>query len=418
MLQRQRLQQIRGHAGPAQPALARLVTLAEGAGWPIFLVGGNVRDVLLGRPGRDLDLMIEGSAPALMAELVATVGGTTRSSPRFGTVRWCAADGTELDLASARAERYSKPGALPTVQLGATAVVDLARRDFSINAMAIRLDGDRAGQLLDPHGGLADLRAGRLRVLHPRSFCDDFTRAWRAARLSSRMGMRLAPASLAQLRAARAAGAQAAISPERLGAELARLWREPGPDRCLRALARWGCLAELLPELQLTARRLAQLRGAAAAAQAAEAATSDVAWLLCAVALSPAVRQRAARLARGARATQALWLAGPARLAAAQEALQHGTGRSDWGTALRGQTAAECAALWLLAPRLRPRLRWWQAHGRHVRSVVDGHELQRQGLSPGPSFQRALAAAYRAALAGALPPQQRAEALMAAKGDS
>src|SRR5690349_3447665 len=132
---------------------------------PVYLVGGAVRDLLLGRGRADIDLVVEGDATALAERL----GAEVVSHERFATAK-VRLDGHELDIASARSESYPRPGALPVVEPAATLEEDLARRDFTINAMAISLHG--AGGLVDPHGGQADLAAKRLRILHQASFED------------------------------------------------------------------------------------------------------------------------------------------------------------------------------------------------------------------------------------------------------
>src|SRR3954452_22209108 len=150
----------------ALPGLDR--TREAAAGTPIYLVGGAVRDLLLGQERTDLDIAVEGDASALGRRL----GGEIRTHERFATAT-VHTDGLELDLATARSESYPEPGALPEVR-PATLTDDLARRDFTLNAMAVPLAGDP--ELIDPHGGLADLERGTLRVLHERSFVDDPTR--------------------------------------------------------------------------------------------------------------------------------------------------------------------------------------------------------------------------------------------------
>src|SRR4051794_7438973 len=142
---------------------------------PVYLVGGAVRDLLLGRGRADIDLVVEGDAAALAAQL----GADVVSHERFATAKVGLA-GHEIDIAAARSETYPDPGALPVVEPAAGIEADLARRDFTINAMAVPLREEP--WLIDPYGGGADLEAGLLRVLHERSFADDPTRALRAAR--------------------------------------------------------------------------------------------------------------------------------------------------------------------------------------------------------------------------------------------
>jgi tRNA nucleotidyltransferase (CCA-adding enzyme) len=203
-------------------------------GLPTYLVGGAVRDLLLGRERADLDVVVEGDAAALAGRL----GGNTVSHERFGTAKMTL-DGVELDLASARAESYARPGALPEVRL-AGLEQDLARRDFTINAMAVPLH--REPELIDPHGGREDLERGIIRVLHPRSFVDDPTRALRAARYAARFGFGVDPDTE---RLAREADLST-VSEDRAEAELVRLSAEPEARKGFELLDAWGLVT--LPE--------------------------------------------------------------------------------------------------------------------------------------------------------------------------
>jgi tRNA nucleotidyltransferase (CCA-adding enzyme) len=203
----------------------------EAAQEPVFLVGGSVRDLLLGHPRADVDLVVEGDAAALAARL----GGAAAEHERFGTVK-VEVGGHEVDIASARTETYPQPGALPEVAPAAGIEADLRRRDFTINALAIPLAGEP--RLIDPFGGREDLEAGLLRVLHERSFEDDPTRAVRAARYGSRFGFALEPETYELLRRADLA----TVSADRRRAELVRLAAEPTGRVGLDLLAGWGLI--------------------------------------------------------------------------------------------------------------------------------------------------------------------------------
>jgi tRNA nucleotidyltransferase (CCA-adding enzyme) len=250
------------------PLLARLLGRADAGGIAVHLVGGPVRDYLVGRRLRDLDLLVEpggGLDAAALARAAGGDGARVLAHDRFGTVRLVAREG-ELDLATARRESYAHPGALPRVAPGGLED-DLARRDFTVNALALPLSRSaRRGRprLVDPHGGLADLRARRLRALHARSFHDDPTRALRAARLAPRLGFRLAPSSRAALAAALAAGAVGRVSGDRLRRELERLFADAAlgldPARALRLLGSWGVLEAISPGLVLPAAARGPLR--------------------------------------------------------------------------------------------------------------------------------------------------------------
>jgi tRNA nucleotidyltransferase (CCA-adding enzyme) len=215
--------------GAAYPELAEVAAAAPD---PVYLVGGAVRDLLLGRGRADIDLVVEGDPAALAAALGAE---PVAAHSRFGTMKidW---SGEELDLAAARREHYARPGVLPTVELGAPIRTDLARRDFTVNAMAIPLADPE--ELLDPYDGRRDLRDGLLRVIHDRSFEDDPTRAIRAARYAARFGFGLEPYTRDLLLAADLE----TVTPERRAEELRRLASEERGVRGLELLGGWGLI--------------------------------------------------------------------------------------------------------------------------------------------------------------------------------
>ena len=188
----------------------------------VHLVGGAVRDLLLHRPPREIDLVVEGDVDAAAERL----GGTITAHGRFGTATVQTPDGCRFDLVRARRETYLRPGALPEVE-PAGLDEDLRRRDVTVNAMALRLDG----RLEAVPGALDDLEAGVLRVLHDRSFVDDPTRLWRVARYAARLGFEVEP----RTRALAHAADPSTVSGDRLGTELRLALREPDPPAALRA---------------------------------------------------------------------------------------------------------------------------------------------------------------------------------------
>jgi tRNA nucleotidyltransferase (CCA-adding enzyme) len=229
-------------------AYPELAPVGEAASDPVYLVGGAVRDLLLGRGRADVDLVVEGEAEALAVALGVE---PYADHDRFGTLK-VELDGHEVDIATARSESYPEPGALPVVERGASLEADLGRRDFTVNAMAVPLAGEP--RLLDPHGGLADLDEGLLRVLHRASFEDDPTRAIRAARYAARLGLALEAETEELLRATD----PGTVSADRWRAELRRLASEPTAAPGFETLAGWGAvklgarwevLAAALPEL-------------------------------------------------------------------------------------------------------------------------------------------------------------------------
>jgi tRNA nucleotidyltransferase (CCA-adding enzyme) len=229
----------------------------------LSLVGGALRDLLLGLPPRELDLVVEQDAPGFAQALLASLAGANPSvteHDRFGTalLQW---DGGRVDVAERRAESYPIPGALPEVRPGGLQE-DLQRRDFTVNAILLPLGGPRQGELLGVEHSLEDLQAGRLRVLHDQSFLDDPTRLLRLARYSARLGFQVEPHTAELAAEALQAGALSTISRARIGAELRLALRETDGVGALRAISHLGALAAIEPRLNLdeeTARRALDL---------------------------------------------------------------------------------------------------------------------------------------------------------------
>ena len=207
-----------------------------------YLVGGAVRDLLLGEPGFDVDLAVEGDGIAFATELAARLKGHVRPHEKFGTAV-VVAEGPEgrqkVDVASTRAESYEYPGALPKVE-HASIRSDLARRDFSINAMAVSLRPETFGDLFDYFSGREDLLAGRIVVLHNLSFIEDPTRILRAIRYESRYGLRMDEHTLNLARACCAMDLVGDLSSARLRDELVSLLDEEKVDFALRRAEELG----------------------------------------------------------------------------------------------------------------------------------------------------------------------------------
>ncbi|HET7053291.1 MAG TPA: hypothetical protein VFI09_05150 [Solirubrobacterales bacterium] len=337
----------------AYPELDAVHDLAGGK--PVYLVGGAVRDLLIGRGRADIDLVIEGDATALARRL----GGEVVEHERFATAK-ARLGAHEVDIATARAETYPHPGALPEVEPTAGIAADLARRDFTINAMAIPLR--REPELIDPHQGQKDLEAGLLRVLHPRSFEDDPTRALRAARYMARFGFELEPDTGELLRQSDLD----TVSADRREAELLRLAAENEAARGFQLLAEWG-LAELGPEGVDLAERVA---GLLTAAPWAGFVPREEAIL-------------AAAMGRWAGAGELVELP-PQR---PSEAVRLARGRSPVELALARALGAE----WLDS---------YLSDWRHVTLEIDGEDLIRAGVAEGPAVGRGLGEALRRKLDG------------------
>jgi tRNA nucleotidyltransferase (CCA-adding enzyme) len=392
---------------------------AEAADLPLYLVGGVVRDLLLGRPVKDFDVVVEGDAIALGQRLVRQLGGRLTSHRRFGTAVWHVENGdgadaelpAAIDLISARRERYAYPGALPEVSSG-DIQQDLFRRDFSINTLALRLDGSYFGRLLDPLGGLADLAAGQLRVLHDRSFIDDPTRILRILRFAARLDFAIEVRTATWLRAALPGLAE--ISGERLRNELNVILAEDSRSKALAMAEELGVLTAAHPSLRFDAAMAASLErlpdeiGAVWALDAM--ARNDLAYLLW-----------LRHLPTGDALAFAVQLRLPQRVSEGLVAWTGVTARLPWLLAaapsevVQALESAPDLALVALALEsdddgLRKLLDTFAGNWRHVRPSLNGHDLRRRGLEPGPRYGQILARLRAAWLDGQItsPDEERA----------
>ncbi len=220
--------------------------LAESQALPVYLVGGPVRDWLMGWEIRDLDFVVEGDAPYLARALAQRVNGRVIVHNRFGTAT-VEMEGAQVDLVTARKEVYPVPGVLPVVE-PSSLQDDLARRDFTINAMALPLDGDVEG-LVDPLGGRQDLIDGLVRTIHPQSFKDDPTRLFRAVRYEQRLDFTLDRETLSQFSAAVEGRNCDAVTGDRLRHELGLVFRERRPEKVLGRAAELGLLSSIVAGL-------------------------------------------------------------------------------------------------------------------------------------------------------------------------
>lgn len=226
-------------------ALATLKTTQELAGDArLYLVGGTVRDLIIGAGSKDIDTVVEGdSAERLATRLQQRLGGTLSCHVDFGTCTLALDDGPTIDIATAREEVYAHPGALPEVT-PSSLEQDLARRDFTINAIALRLQPEPQ-VLLDPYGGKNDLARKLLRVLHPLSFVEDPTRLLRGARLAGRLSFDFEVDTARKAVAALAEGVAARVSRARLRAELELTLAEQRVAPALALLEELGAMAEM-----------------------------------------------------------------------------------------------------------------------------------------------------------------------------
>ena len=388
--------------GPAAADAFRALRRCAQSGWRLYLVGGPVRDALLGRPVGDLDFAVAGDALALAAELQGELGGQWRTHARFGTASGCLG-GQRIDLAGARRERYARPGALPQVAPGSLED-DLARRDFTINAMALPLAGARP-RVVDYGGGRDDLAAGVLRILHPASFADDPTRMLRAVRYEQRLGFRLDEATAAQLRQAVSDGLAGRVTGDRWRSELERVFAEERPIPALRRAAGLGLLTALHPALNAAgglerlAATLSDTGPDTAAGPAAVSPSDCLAALVCG--MTPGEGEEVIRRLRLARRQ-----AGLVRDTIELRRLESRIAAARCPSRLAGllEPLGEAAlAAWVKIsdnPTADAAIRRYLAELRYVRPALRGGDLLAMGAVPGPALGALLAHLRAARLDG------------------
>jgi len=198
-----------------------------------FLVGGAVRDLLLGVASPDLDILVVGDAIVVAQDFARARGGEVQRHHAFQTATVILPSGRRrVDFVTARSETYAKPGVLPAVTAG-TLVEDLERRDFTVNTIALSLAPGSVGELTDPFAGEQALRTGEIRFLHEQSFADDPTRILRALRFALRLGYEIEPRTAVALRDAAQGGFLADVTGDRVRRELGKLLSEQRPDRSI-----------------------------------------------------------------------------------------------------------------------------------------------------------------------------------------
>jgi tRNA nucleotidyltransferase (CCA-adding enzyme) len=379
--------------------IRRVADESSALGFPLHLVGGSVRDLLLARPIVDVDLALEGNAIELGRKLVNKYGGKITIHEKFYTATFDIRNSklddripnTEyrisnlesLDLISARRETYSHPGALPNVTKS-TLDDDLRRRDFTVNAMAIRLDRDGFGELYDPLGGQVDLGHKLIRVLHPNSFMDDPTRIFRAVRYAMRLGFEIETETL-KLVNDESLKVLSTLSGERLRHEFdmivseieyATMFMRLTGLNVLSALEApnfnnsYASLFEKLPEVSL----------------GVDIDRVTLGYLLWLADSTPAkIRSLGDRLAFTADLTE--MLASASALKTMLPALKNAK-PSAWTFGIEKMPLASIYGVYLLTnenPLLEFLSTW-----RHIKPVTSGDDLKARGLEPGPKFKEIL----------------------------
>jgi len=378
-----------------------------------------VRDLLLGVRNLDLDLVVEGDGIAFARILEEKLGARARVHEKFGTAALVLPGDFKVDVATARAEYYARPAALPEV-VGTSIKQDLFRRDFSINAMAVKLNPAEFGKLIDFFGGQRDLQHGVVRVLHSLSFIDDPTRIFRAIRFEQRYGFRMESHTEKLLRDALSDDVAKGLSMERVRDELIHILSESEPLPAIKRMARLKVLPLIHPDLKLTTgtervleeipRVLTQFK------QIVEEERAEP-WIVYALALfgemEPAALKELPERMRWTKPEReklslllADWPALIHRLGAAGDLPASGVYRALAPVSAEG-------VLFLLArgrnSHLQERVKEYFHRLRKVEPILSGDDLSKLGVSPGPGYRRLLTAIKEAQLDGKIKSREDAE---------
>ncbi len=393
---------------PVRSLLRETGQLADRRRVRVYATGGFVRDLLIGIPNLDLDLVVEGNGIRFAKALTQRYQARVTTHDRFGTATVTLADGPTFDVATARTESYDSPAALPTVRRSSIEE-DLRRRDFTINTLAIRLNTPHFGELVDHHGGRRDLKDKAIRVLHGLSFIDDPTRVFRAIRLEQRLGFQLDRNTAVLMKEAVNMKICHRLSLSRLSAEFLHVLSEREPVKTLARLADFNLLPLIHPQLKWSP-GLARLLNAVEKAIQWHAGLSlgplaspwVVYGMACMEALpQPAVQETLARLTLPGRQTQSmLWVAQEgARLL---RTLNRTVKPSETFRALC--TLPEETLIFLMATtrskQTKQKITDMVTTYRKVKPVLTGHDLQTMGLEPGPLYNQLLKRLFDARLNG------------------
>ena len=387
---------------PQAGLILRIAAEARLTNLSLWLVGGPVRDLLLGRPCDDIDFLVEDSPRRFARQLCKQLGGRLNPPTPFGTQRWVLDEQVarelsiprellpvHVDFAAARAETYARPAALPEVYRS-TLRQDLGRRDFSINALAVQVS-PRTGPVIDQHGGLADLDAGLIRVLHSLSFQDDPLRIVRAWRFSVRFGYRIETRTAELMQVARPALGR--ITGMRLRNELELLLQEDDPGSALLAMQEAGLLQAMHSAFRVPSNISERLRRVLDT-QGPPAPPPRLArqWHVLASSIAPAaLAEFCERMLFPPKMTRSL-LGASALLCETDTLAEPGASTMQIVEHLRSVPPDAAWCVWRLTDDLlvRERMADYLTRWQKTRAISSGHDLRAAGLAPGPAFRRIL----------------------------
>jgi tRNA nucleotidyltransferase (CCA-adding enzyme) len=370
--------------------------LAGQSGLRAFVAGGCVRDLILGKKVKDLDIVIDGDAAVVAKKFASEHNGTMVKYPQFGTATVTLSGGRAVDFASVRQEIYPSPGALPVVSPG-TLEADLFRRDFTINALAIEIGPERFGRLIDHYNGLNDLKARVIRVLHSKSFIDDPTRILRAVRFEQRFEFPIEPVTLGLLRQAVKRGAVNSVKPQRFFEEFRKNLKEQTAPENLNRLSQLEILKALSKDFKFDLRKLRLVREAEDALTWAHKNLKKEpvnGWLVYWMILCDGIPfERVTKLQERFAFTAVDRIKTGNAFSSADAVKMMARRRLSAGqvfAVLRSRSVEELLFIWSKNPSVRGMIQKYLLQWRHVGLKITGDDLKRLGIPSGRIFKNIL----------------------------
>jgi len=407
----------------ALQTLKKAGKLASRKNLSLFVVGGFVRDLFLGVKNLDLDLMVEGKGIEFAGDLAETFGGRVKAHEKFGTAIVVLPEGLKIDIAGAREERYARPGALPDVAESSIRE-DLFRRDFTVNAMALKLNPEEFGKLIDFFGGRRDLEDGVIRVLHNLSFIDDPTRVFRAIRFEQRYHFQMDAQTEQLLVKAIRSGGIGNVTMERVSREILLILGEANPLPAIQRMARLQMLPLIHPKILLSSKMTESMEKIPQVLMEFQTLFQEVGlkpWILYGITLfselTPENAQEALeRLKWPGKEKEKFSLLTRGDWKNVMENLSR-TGKaapSDVTSLLRSVSPEACLFLYAASKSkdARERIRDYVNQHRKVKLLVSGEDLSSLGLRPGPRYKELLEKVKRAQLDGLVHSKEEAKAFL------
>jgi tRNA nucleotidyltransferase/poly(A) polymerase len=387
--------------GTKKYLLQQIGEVAESLNYNAYIVGGFVRDYLLGKSNSDVDCSVEGEAITLGHTLCKKFGGTLINNALFGASHWTTPTGLQFDFTSTRSEIYAQSGALPAIS-PSTLLQDFQRRDFTINMMAICITPSRWGEFIDPYGGENDLFQNTIRVVHGLSFLDDPTRVFRAARYAGRYNLTVSAETKMLIRTAvTLISLGKDITFERIGNEIQHIFIEDSPHKIWKKLENWGVIQKWFGALEFDiSTHLERINNHANKWNLNNSEiTAQSYWNILCYALHSSQRKEYINLVATKSNGLRLWKKNPEFIESIVAKLPLMKDYGEIGLLLQQKSTDQCLTALSIEPSIYDGIHWWLQTGQHITCQINGKQLLSLGCpvgrSVGIALQQAKLAAWR-----------------------